>query len=73
MNKIKERRNQGAVCKVCNSPDYTEYGTCQELGVTKLTFRCNQCGNTWQYGKDGGLYALLATKIKDYRELMVKH
>lgn len=56
-NILKERRKQNAVCSKCQSPDYR-----QEIPYFtggKPNFVCNSCGNTWQYGKDGGKYAKL--------------
>jgi Zn ribbon nucleic-acid-binding protein len=51
---VTTRRKQGAVCPVCKSPDYKIYPP--EEGLTKPTIVCNQCGKSWQNGKDGGIY-----------------
>ena len=59
MNVIKERRNQGAVCSVCRSPDYSMTPPI-DGETTKPSFTCKQCGNGWQWGKDGGKYADLS-------------
>jgi transposase-like protein len=56
---IRERRERHAVCDVCRSPDYTM----DSIGEVepKPHFTCRQCGNEWQYGTDGGVYAELAS------------
>jgi len=69
MNIVKERRKQKAVCSNCQSPDYTMYNTLLSEGLTKPIFKCNSCGRLWQYGKDGGMYAQLATKIESGEKL----
>lgn len=55
MNKIKERREQGAVCSVCKSPDYEYLG--KEI---KHEFKCKSCGRTWAYGRTESKYTRLA-------------
>lgn len=57
MNKIKERRRLGAICKACKSPDYTHKGK-TEFG--KNEFYCNSCGHHWQYGITDSIYTRLA-------------
>ena len=65
MNKIKERRKEGAVCPKCKSPDYKYNGRAnseldeywQENG--KHEFECNSCGHHWQYGKTESIYTQL--------------
>ena len=63
MNIVKERRKQGAVCRICMSPDYRMILPI-EGETTKPGFICNQCGHYWQYGKGGGKYADLSTSDK---------
>lgn len=55
---IKMRRYVGATCSLCRSPDYSlEALPCERTDYEfKPSFKCNSCGNTWQYGKDGGKY-----------------
>ena len=60
MNIVKERRSRGAVCAVCKSPDYTMEPPIDGETI-KPTFKCKQCGRSWSYGYDGGVYAELAT------------
>lgn len=71
INKIKERRAVGAVCSVCRSPDYSYKGranvqyceTKEELEYWQLNgkheFKCNSCGNSWQFGKGDSDYLRL--------------
>jgi hypothetical protein len=59
MNIIKKRREAGALCCICKSPDYKQEPPAFDGG--KPNFRCNSCGHSWQYGRDGGKYAELAT------------
>ena len=61
-NVLKERRKVGAVCGLCNSPDYRQEKPYYNGG--KLNFVCNSCGHSWQYGRDGGKYAKLAASPK---------
>lgn len=64
---IKRRREAKAICDRCHSPDYTIYPAYYDCG--KINFKCNSCGNSWQYGYDGGIYAKLADKegtIEDF-------
>lgn len=57
---LKERRKKKAVCPKCKSPDYKKVSDInEEEGKTKPTFECNSCGNTWQFGRDGGIYSQL--------------
>jgi transposase-like protein len=58
MNILKERRKRGAVCSICQSPDYVEAPPDYEGG--KPNFVCKSCGTWWQYGYDGGKYSELA-------------
>mgnify|MGYP000844880579 CR=1 FL=1 len=57
MNKslVRQRREAGAVCSKCQSPDYRV----ERNPPLKPTITCNSCGNQWQYGYDGGIYARL--------------
>ncbi len=55
MNKIKERRKVGAVCPICRSPDYKYMGK-----NIKHEFKCNSCGNNWDFGRTDSIY----TKLK---------
>lgn len=59
---IRRRREAGAVCSICRSPDYNVESPEFEGG--KLGFRCEQCGNFWNYGKDGGIYSELAEPVR---------
>ena len=59
INKIKERRKQGAICGVCKSPDYSYEGRVYEPDG-KHQFKCNSCGSSWQYGKSESHYTALA-------------
>ena len=63
---VARRRERGATCSVCQSPDYTmtENKTHPDF---KPDFTCTN-GHSWQHGKDGGKYAELASqkdKIKN--------
>lgn len=58
MNLIKKRRQEGAVCPRCKSPDYEQQPADIEGG--KLNFKCKSCGSFWQYGRTGGKYAELS-------------
>lgn len=55
MNIIRKRREAGATCPRCRSPDYTMTppveGECD-----RPVFKCTTCGNHWMYGKTGGVY-----------------
>lgn len=57
-NIIKKRREVGAVCHICYSPDYKQVAPYDKGG--KPNFICNSCGARWQYGYSGGKYAKLA-------------
>ena len=53
---IRRRRENGATCFSCGSPDYDIYEPV--VGEqTKPTIWCNSCGSSWSYGYDGGKYA----------------
>jgi len=54
MNKIKKRRESGATCTKCKSPDW-KYNGLSDPGL-KHQFVCNSCGNEWQYGKSLSTY-----------------
>ena len=54
MNRIKERRKRKAICYRCQSPDYRIEK--QEYEWMNPNIICNSCGNSWQYGGDGGKY-----------------
>lgn len=56
MNKIKQRREQGAVCPTCKSPDYEYLGK----PMMKHTFKCKSCGRGWEYGRTESKYTILA-------------
>lgn len=56
---VKQRREQGAVCPRCQSPDY-KMSPSDVFADGKPNFTCGFCGNSWQYGYDGGIYAKLA-------------
>jgi transposase-like protein len=51
---IKMRRYVGAICSRCQSPDYSLVEKAEQQ--IKPEFKCGSCGNTWQYGRDGGKY-----------------
>lgn len=55
MNIIKERRKKGAVCPICKSPDYKYLGRVFEPNG-KHKFKCNSCGQYWQYGKTNSIF-----------------
>jgi hypothetical protein len=57
---IRRRRESGAVCFVCRSPDYRIEPN--EIPGFKPNIICNSCGNLWQDGHDGGVYAALVTR-----------
>ena len=50
------RKRNGAICFKCKSPDYKEELPWEEC-QTKPRYQCNSCGNTWQFGKNGGVYS----------------
>ena len=53
MNKLKERRKRKALCPKCKSPDYKEI---ESISEERPSFQCGSCGETWSWGKDGGVY-----------------
>ena len=57
---IRQRREQGAVCPVCRSPDYEIAFDDPEWIKPRIT--CGQCGHWWCYGYDGGIYAELSER-----------
>lgn len=57
---IKKRREQKAICPKCKSPDYKIEDN--EYKWMKKNIFCNSCGNSWQYGYDGGIYMELDNK-----------
>lgn len=58
---IRKRREQGAICNICQSPGYTITPS-QVYKGGKPNIKCNSCGNSWQYSYDGGIYAELKRK-----------
>jgi len=58
MNKIKQRRDVGAICPKCKSPDYkyNDRANSEFTDDGKHQFECNSCGKTWQYGKSESVY-----------------
>ena len=60
---IRQRRERGAICGVCRSPDYTMYPPVKSWGQTKPYFICNQCGHEWTYGLCGGMFSELRLKV----------
>jgi hypothetical protein len=58
---VRQRREQGAVCSVCRSPDYRTFPPNQEELRDRPSFQCMQCGSWWTYGKDGGVFAKLSS------------
>ena len=60
---IRLRREKGAICSVCHSPDYNRLPPDPDtIGGGKPEFRCNQCGMLWSYGRDGGVFAELENR-----------
>lgn len=57
---IRRRREQGAVCPECHSPDYRIEPN--EIPSFKPWIICNSCGRMWMYGRDGGIYRELEEK-----------
>ena len=55
---IRQRREQRAVCSVCHSPDYRIEPPYE--GAYKPNIICNQCGESWQWGRDGGICTQLS-------------
>jgi len=58
---ISQRREQGTICAVCQSPDYKMLKNESFEGARPI-FECGQCENRWTYGNDGGKYAELASE-----------
>lgn len=58
MNKIKQRKEKGAICLKCKSPDYTYLGRVFEPNG-KHQFQCNSCGHFWQFGTTESIYTNL--------------
>lgn len=56
---IRRRREAGAICGVCRSPDYKQFPSYISGG--KLNFKCQGCGHEWQCGYDGGVYSRMLT------------
>lgn len=60
MNKIKARKEAGAVCPVCKHPDYVYLGRCNEevdewwAKHGKLIFKCTKCGDIWHSSDNYG-------------------
>lgn len=54
---IRRRREAGAVCPVCRSPDFYMWPN----GIPWLNpnITCRSCGHHWQNGRDGGEYGRL--------------
>lgn len=55
LNKIKRRREKGAVCPKCKSPDWVYLG----LQPFKHCFKCNSCVHCWSYGNKESKYTKL--------------
>ena len=64
MNIMKLRRENGAVCPECRSPDYLQFSDPDLSSASKPNFECGSCGKIWQSGYDGRIYSELANKIK---------
>jgi transposase-like protein len=58
-NIIARRREQGAICPRCKSPDY-KMSPSEVFEGGKPIFICGSCGHSWQYGYNGGIYTELA-------------
>lgn len=56
---IRQRREAGAICSHCQSPDYRL--DLSDEDALKPGFRCGSCGSSWRYGYGGGKYAKLLT------------
>ncbi len=56
---IAKRKEQGAICPRCKSPDY-KMAPSDIFKGGKPNFTCGSCGKGWQYGYDGGVYGELA-------------
>lgn len=54
---VAKRREAKATCPKCKSPDYRQLPANYVGG--KPNFVCGGCDFSWQYGKDGGIYAEL--------------
>lgn len=61
---ISKRREVGAVCPKCKSPDYNYVGRVFEPNG-KHTFNCNSCNNQWQFGSTSSIYLELSTKTNN--------
>ena len=59
---ISQRRERGAICDVCKSPDYKMLKN-ESFEGAKPIFECGQCKNRWMYRYDGGKYAELASEM----------
>lgn len=59
------RREAGAICGNCRSPDYREEEPDPEWPTIKPRFICNSCGSSWCYGYDGGKYREFLKKKKE--------
>jgi hypothetical protein len=55
---IRQRREMGATCDICNSPDYRIEPPYE--GASKPNIVCNSCGHSWQYGFGCGIYGELS-------------
>jgi len=58
MNKVKARREAGAVCPKCKHPEY-EYLGRTFLDFGKHVFQCTSCGYSWHYGSKTSKYSEL--------------
>lgn len=62
MNKLKARREAGAVCPACKHPDYVYLGRVNPENDEwwakngKHQFKCVKCDHYWQYGKGDSIY-----------------
>ena len=61
MNILKQRKKEKAICSMCQSPDYKYLSPPFKKG--KPTFKCNSCGNSWQYGSGGKYLRLREVKF----------
>lgn len=55
-NKIKLRKQCGAVCPRCKHPGYTYLGRANNRPDGKHQFQCDACKAVWQYGKSDSVY-----------------
>lgn len=60
---VAQRREAGALCPRCKSPDY-KMTPSEVFDGGKPNFTCGSCDRVWQYGYDGGIYSKLTNGDK---------